>query len=383
MLMRKLYTFLLVTMAFLLWSCDPVPPPITPSGNSVKVGVIGSFSGNDSHMGESGLRGIKTALAIQPLLGNGDKVELVIRDDASSPASIEQIVKELVAEQVAAVFLLSRSEIALKLSSSIEALTLPVIATIATHPDLTSGNDQLIQLSFDDNFQGTVAAMFARDELLAERAAVFSQPASPHSRHLAETFIKTFKDTGGKLVAHTKLDETPVDLSATLEWLKQQKTDILYIPVETKTVINLEQTAESIGWAPQSIGSDGLLSHFLLTQKEHINLIDGIMATDVYSTEMLVTETGKKAIAAYDSLFKETGTTFAALGIEGMTLLTKAMNTCSEPADSQCLVDTLQSGITFEGFMTSITITTDGKAVRPVYINGIQGHRLTFIAKVN
>ncbi len=66
-----------------------------------------------------------------------------------------------------------------------------------------------------------------------------------------------------------------------------------------------------------------------------------------------------------------------------MALLQKVMNTCPDPADSQCLMDTLQSGITFEGFMTPITITPDGKAVRPVYINGIQGDKLTFIAKVN
>lgn len=383
MLICKRLIFLLITMASLLWSCDPGPPPITPSGNSVKIGVIGSFSGDESHMGESGLRGIKTAIAIQPLLINGDRVELVIRDDASSPASIGRIIKELVAEEVAAILLLSRSEIALELTASIEVLNIPVIATVATHPDLTHANNLLIQLSFNDNLQGTVAAMFARDELLAERAAVFSQPASPHSKHLADTFMRTFENAGGQIVAHTKLGDTPIDLPATLEWLKQQKTDIMYLPVQTEALLNLAQTAQGIDWGAQSIGSDGLLSHFLLTQKEHINLIDGIMATDVYSSEMLVTATGKKAIATYNSLFDDIGTTFAALGAEGMILLEKVINTCPEPADSQCLLDTLHSGITFEGFMSTITITADGKAVRPVYINAIQDGKLTFIAKVN
>lgn len=383
MLTRKLSISVLVSMVFLLWGCDSAPPPITPSGNSVKIAVIGSFSGGDSHIGESGLRGVKTALAIQPLLINGDKVELVILDDASSPSSIERIIKELVTEKIAAVLLLSRSEIALELAASIKALNLPVIATVATHPDLTRDNDLLIQLSFNDNAQGTVAAMFARDELLTERAAVFSQPASPHSTHLADTFIRTFKNTGGKLVAHTKLGDTPVDLPATLEWLKQQETDIIYWPVQSEALLTLAQTAQGIGWAAHSIGSDGLLSHFILSQKEHIDLIDGIMATDVYSSEIMVTETGKKAIATYNSLFDDEGTTFAALGIEGMTLLEKAMNTCPELTDSQCLQDTLRSGITFEGIMSTITITSDGKAVRPVYINGIQGGRLVFIAKVN
>ncbi|WP_319549230.1 ABC transporter substrate-binding protein [Desulfogranum marinum] len=383
MLTRKLSICALIAIVFLLWSCDSTPPPITPSGTSVKIAVIGSFSGDDSHMGESGLRGVKTALAIQPLLTNGDKIELVTLDDASSPSSIERIIKELVTEKFAAILLLSRSEIALELVASIKTINLPVIATVATHPDLTSDNDLFIQLSFDDNFQGTVAAMFARDELLAERAAVFSQPASPHSKHLADTFIRTFENAGGKLIAHTKLGDTPVDLPATLEWLSQQKADIIYLPVQTEVLLNLAKTAQQIDWAVQAIGSDGLLSHFLLTQKEHIDLIDGIMATDVYSSEILVTETGKKAIATYDSLFDDAGTTFAALGIEGMTLLGKAMNTCPELADSQCLLDTLHSGITFEGMMTTITITSDGKAVRPVYINGIQDGRLIFIAKVN
>lgn len=55
-------------------------------GKIIKIGIIAAFSGSDFAKGEEGQRGGRTAIAMRPLLNNGDKVELVVKDDQNDPA---------------------------------------------------------------------------------------------------------------------------------------------------------------------------------------------------------------------------------------------------------------------------------------------------------
>jgi ABC-type branched-subunit amino acid transport system substrate-binding protein len=60
-------------------------PDILPSGKIIKIGVIGASTGPQFAKGKNGLEGIRTAMAMQPLLQNGDRVELVVEVDQSKP----------------------------------------------------------------------------------------------------------------------------------------------------------------------------------------------------------------------------------------------------------------------------------------------------------
>ena len=66
---------------------------IRPSGEVIKLGVIGPFSGDDKAKGLDGTEGIKTAMQLAPLLGNGDKIELVIEDDQNQPEKTAKLGK--------------------------------------------------------------------------------------------------------------------------------------------------------------------------------------------------------------------------------------------------------------------------------------------------
>ena len=74
---------LLACLAIALCGC--ADHELEPSGKVVRVGVIGPLSGPDETVGLSGLQGVELALGLQTHLDNGDRIELVKRDDRGAP----------------------------------------------------------------------------------------------------------------------------------------------------------------------------------------------------------------------------------------------------------------------------------------------------------
>lgn len=377
-----IHTLAILVLSFMAVSCSHEDTSVQPSGRTIKLGVIGPFSGEDRQLGKVGLYGVETALALQPMLRNGDTVELVYKDDQSKPGHAVKALESLVLEGVTAVLTLSRSRSVLAMAAVADDHKIPILATLATHPDVTQ-NSYVSQLSFDDTVQGKVAALYARDELLIDRVAVFSYPDEPHSNHLAKQFIRTFESVGGIITGHIQLGKTNGNEKATLTRLQNFNTELLYAPIRAVDILRYGELIRAMGWSPLSIGSDGLLSEMLLNHSESLRKINGLTALEVLSTDLPLTTYGKKVVKKYSNLFDEVGTTMAVLGVEGMAILLQAFNRCDNPFDSSCVNTKIRSTHRFQGIMGRITIGADGKAVRPVFINAIKGDHLVFKVKVH
>ncbi|PPA78776.1 MAG: hypothetical protein C00003105_00946 [ANME-2 cluster archaeon HR1] len=130
------------------------------------------------------------------------------------------------------------------------------------------------------------------------------------------------------------------------------------------------------------MGSDGLLATVLTQHKEESGLLEGILATDLYSNLMPLTSFGKEATKSFHSLFDGRATTYAALGAEGYALLLNAMNRCSTPGNRACINQMIHNTSDFTGVMGKIWIKSNGKAVRPLVVNTIKHGRLEFVVKV-
>ena len=86
---------MLFSLLSLLNGCNQ-EADIRPSGKVIKVGIIAPFSGSDLAKGKEGLKGMKTALQLQPYLYNGHGVELVHENDKDDPALSVKLLKKLV-----------------------------------------------------------------------------------------------------------------------------------------------------------------------------------------------------------------------------------------------------------------------------------------------
>jgi branched-chain amino acid transport system substrate-binding protein len=114
---------------------------ITSSGNIIKVGVIAPFSGPHTGKGMSGLQGVKIGQALLPYLDNGDAIELVLVNDLENTELSVQALRKLVQEhQVACVLVFSDSDSVLAMAKVADRYKTPILAVIASHPDVTKGS---------------------------------------------------------------------------------------------------------------------------------------------------------------------------------------------------------------------------------------------------
>ncbi|MGD9045866.1 MAG: ABC transporter substrate-binding protein [Desulfobacterales bacterium] len=377
-----IYFSILFSLVFWLDGCDQ-KPVIQPSGKTVKIGIIGPFSGPVLAYGTEGLRGMETARQLQPYLQNGDRVELVAEDDKNDPALTVELLKKLVeTHSVSAIVTFSSSKPVLAMAKIADKYKTPILAALATHPDVTKDNTFISQLGFDDDFQGIVAALFVRDDLLIDTVAAFNNPTSVYSSHLAAEFERKFKSIGGEITDSISLTEETTELPEIIKGVYDHQPELLYLPISVKDVIRVVREVRKLDWKPEMMGGDGLISTMLAQHKEDIDLVEGMLASDFFAHGMPLTPFGERARKKYMENYEETRTSYAALGVEGYAILADAINRCSDPADRDCINRQIRSTTNFTGIIGNITIGSNGKAKRPLVINSIQGGRLKFIFKV-
>lgn len=375
---------LFITLIFILSGCEQPTQTIEPSGNIVKVGVIGSFSGPHKAWGHKGLQGIKTAQSLHPYLDNGDRIELIVEDDRDSPNHVIEVLKKLVKEhQVSAILMLSDSDPVLAVSRiSEQYIKTPILALVATHPAITHRNSLISQLVVDNTFQATVAALYVRDELLIDRVAVFSNPNSANSTYLADEFERQFKSVNGEITDRIVMSKKNKNYSEVLKKARSNNPQLLYLPINAADLIALTKEARKMNWAPIAMSSDGMLANVIAAHQDELEQVDGFMATDFFGFDLPFTPFGKEMLKTYISLYGDTATTHSALGAEGYALLIGAMNRCKNPTNRACINKMIRSTDNFTGIQKKIAIGRNGKAKRPLIVNSVVGGELKYAAIV-
>ena len=384
MKMNRLFNQFLICLLCiaLLSNCEngAEQKPMTPV--SVKLGVIGPFSGANKGWGTSGLQGVQTAVAYHKERNNQLQVEIVKEDDRGDPAQAERALAKLATQdQVDAIVFLSGSRTSLGINEAADRYKIPIVSTLASHPQVTN-NDWVSQIIFDDRAQGTVAALFVMDELLIDSASVIWDGDDPHSRVLAESFQRIYQEAGGKVVS-IDISARRNDYQNVLSQLQKNDVKFVYLPLEVDHVINFERGAREIGFNPQTMVSDGVLSQMMLEYTDNLRLLEGMLATDIYANEVPLTNFGKTVIRQFEKLYNTPGTTITGLGCEGTQVVMTAIEKCGKNPQNECINRMIRSGNEFEGILDPFYIGLDGKAQRPVYINKIRNKRLRFLLKVN
>lgn len=354
------------------------------AGPAIKIGVIGPFSGADKQFGENGILGVEIAIDYNEEKGSGIAVEIVQEDDKNDPVLAAAAFKKLVTEdKVSAVIVLSGSSSMLAVTKLADRFQTPIVSTLSTHPDITA-SQWVSQLTFDDQVQGTVAALYVIDELLIERAAVAWDGTDPHSAGLAEQFIRVYQKAGGKAISVDLSSLEDSDYDEVLKRFQNNEIEFIYLPVEVGNVITFEQASIKNNYHPQVMVSDGVLSLMILNYESDLNLLNNMLATDIFTTKSPRTEFGRWANKRFHDLFDATATTITALGCEGMNIVLTAAAKCGgSNADKECINRALRGGHEFIGIFGPFVINHAGKAQRPVYINRIKRGKLSFLLKVN
>lgn len=155
------------------------PEPMADAGNTVRIGIIGPFTGPSADFGVPMLNGIQQAVDEINAGGGylGRKLEIVRKDDEGNPAVGLKRSQELVDEKVIATIGFCNTGVADKSLEVFQRNTLPLIIPCATGSPLTArypGPDSYI---FRTSAKDAIQAPFVVDDLLKRgwnKVAVFA-----------------------------------------------------------------------------------------------------------------------------------------------------------------------------------------------------------------
>ena len=371
-MMKGLSYFLLVTMllCMVLSACQPAAP------TTIKIGLNVELTGSIPVVGESSKNAAELAVKEVNDAGGLDvggtkyTIELLVEDNEDKAESAAAVAQKLATSGVLAMIGPNASRNAIPASVVAESSQMLMISPWSTNPKTTKVGDTdeskkyVFRAAFIDDFQGVVAARFAKDELKTAMPAVLYDVASEYNKGIAEVYKTAMEESGIQVVAFETYTTGDKDFSAQLTKIKDAGADSLFLPNYYSEVPLQVQQAHKVGFNGAILGSDswGNIELMTLCGTE----CEGYYFTTHYAPD-IATPKAQAFIQAYEAAYSKTPDDVAALTYDSFGLLFQAIQTAGT-VERQAVRDALASITSFEGVTGNMQFAGTGDPVKSAVI---------------
>ncbi|HWA26897.1 MAG TPA: ABC transporter substrate-binding protein [Lacunisphaera sp.] len=348
------------------------------AADPIKVGEFACLTGKDATFGQSQHKGIVLALEEINAAGGvlGRPVEVISEDNQSKPGESATVAKKLLSrDKVIAILGEVTSGRSLEVAPLAQMAKTPMIATGATNPAVTQKGNYIFRVCFIDDFQGTVMAKFALNDLKVKKVALLTSVSSPYSVGLSKFFKETFTAGGGTIAAEQKFNEGDKDFRAQLTAIKASGAEAVFVPGYYQEAALVARQARSLGLTMPLFGGDGWESEQLLK-------IGGEALNGTFYSTHFTPENKEPAVVEFVKKFKarwdgETPDAYAALGYDALLVLADAIKRVGD-TDGPKLRDAIAATKDFSGASGVTTLDKDRNASKPATIIAIKDGKLGF-----
>lgn len=379
--MRRLYGVLLV-MVLVAGLTSLMTVATEP--NTVKIGAVECLTGAQASLDTPSLNGVKLALEEVNAAGGvlGKKVELIVRDGKTDPATLAIVTEQLVESGVVAITGLSDTTMVLAAASVAQRAGIPFVTSGATSPSLPSEvGDNLFLEPFGDNVQAAAAAEFAYDTLGARSVWILYDKAMDYTYLLQRYFDDRFTEMGGAIVFKSTYQTGDTDFTAQITKLKSLKKlpDILFIASGPDDIGTIVKQVRDMGINTPIVGGDGYDTPLLA------EIAGPVDANNIYfTTHVSLTSPGAQAfVNRYKQMYGHIPpNAFAALGYDAFNLIINAIKTAGS-TDPAAIRDALANTKDFHGVTGTISYPK-GKRVpqKSVTIIKVVNGKFIFVKEV-
>jgi len=234
----------------------------TAAQADITIAVAGPMTGPEAAFGEQFRRGAEKAVADLNAKGGvlGQKVQLVVGDDACDPKQAVAVANDLAAKKVALVAGHYCSGSSIPASDVYAETDILQISQGSTNPKLTErGLANVFRTCGRDDQQGPTAAAYILDKFKGKNVAIVHDK-SAYGKGLADEFQKAFNAKGGKEIIYEAITAGEKDYSALVSKLKQAKADVVFFGgYKTEGGLIVRQMAQQ-GMDAELMGGDALVS---------------------------------------------------------------------------------------------------------------------------
>ena len=229
---------------------------------TLKIGVAGPMSGSEAAFGEQFRKGAEKAVADLNAAGGvlGQKVELVIGDDACDPKQAVSVANDMAAKGVVFVAGHYCSGSSIPASDVYAESGIVQISPGSTNPELTErGLSNVFRVCGRDDAQGPTAATYVAEKFQGKIIAIVDDK-SPYGQGLAEQVRMALNDKGVHEALSESITAGEKDYTPLVSRLKQAKADVLYFGgYKTEAGLIVRQMREQ-GLQTIMIGGDALVT---------------------------------------------------------------------------------------------------------------------------
>ena len=252
--MRSLRTSLLAAMALITGSAA--------ASAEITISVAGPMTGTYASFGDQMRRGAVLAVADLNAKGGvlGQKLRLVIEDDACDPKQAVAVANKLASQGVVFVAGHFCSGSSIPASSVYTEEGLLQISPASTNPKLTEeGGANVFRVCGRDDQQGAVAGNLLADQFGKKRIAILHDKTA-YGKGLADETKKQLNKRGVKEAMYEAYTAQEKDYSALVSKLKANAIDAFYIGgYHTEAGLMIRQAHEQ-GYFPQLVSGDALVT---------------------------------------------------------------------------------------------------------------------------
>lgn len=357
------------------------------AAETIKIGGAFNLTGELSSLDVPAANGAKLALKEINAAGgvNGQKVELIMRDGKTDPATVANITTQLIeSDKVAAIIGFTDSDSALAAGPLAQRAGIPFITAGATSPKLPAQVGNMMFLApFGDNVQAAVGAEFAVKKF-GKSAYLLWDKGTEYTTLLADYFKTRFDELGGTLLLEDTYQFGDKDFSAQITKAKSlsKQPDFYYISAMPDDIGTTVKQFREAGISGPIVGGDGYDTPLLVQ-------VAGAAADSTYFTThaLMDADNGspavKKFMAAYKAEFgHEVENAFAALGYDTMRLIVDAVGR-SGGSNGKAIAKAIESTQSFPGVAGELNYSADAHVPRKgVTMIAVKGGKFTLGAEM-
>lgn len=347
----------------------------------VKIGIIVPLSGQLAVYGEGVRDGAILAFEKVNAAGgiDGKKIVPVVVDNKADGAETANAFNKLITkDKVVAVVgpvISATANVAGPIAVREE---IPLVTPTATAIEVTQVGEYVSRTCFLDDFQGSVIARFAAENLQAKKAAVIFDIANDYSIGLKDVFAKTFEEYGGEVVEIVSYTTGDSDFNAQLTKIKAANPDVIYLPAYYSDDVLFLRQAKNLGITATFMGADGWDAQELIDgAKEDA---EGVYFTTHY-TPTDPAEIVQNFLRDYQEAYDKFPIVLAALGYDAAALLAEAIDRADslDPAD---IKDAINSTVDFHGVTGMITLDENRNPVKEISIATVKNGEFELVTKL-
>jgi branched-chain amino acid transport system substrate-binding protein len=336
----------------------------------IKVGVIVPLSGAAGPNGKHVLAAIKAQAALINDEGgvDGRKIEILSKDDQSTPATGVSAATELVGKDVDVIMGGWNSPVTLAIQPITVRAKVLNITTIPQNSAIIGGaDDNAIRMNAGNAVGGYVAAKYLGDTLGAKKIGMLLQNDAYGKD--AGDFLKKNLPSGVKIATTQQFAYTDTDFRVALSSLKSAKPDAVFSA-------NAAESSGQPALMKQLAAADLKVPYFAGTGTVSQTVIDvaGTGANEAYSADLYFPEAEPWASSEQNQEFikafkAETGDMpdkFAALGAQSVEVWADAVEKAGT-TEQKAVADAIKGATFSDTLLGDVSFTDSGQMISPMY----------------